>query len=346
MSVRRLHSIQPDSFAFNAENLAWAKEKIAQYPAGKQASAVIPLLWRAQEQNDNWVTKPVIEYVANMLDMAYIRVLEVATFYTMFQLQPVGRIAHIQVCGTTPCMLRGAEDLKKVCQNKIHHEQHQLSEDGKFSWEEVECLGACVNAPMVQIFKDTYEDLTPASFERLIDDLAAGRKVKVGPQIDRHMAAPEGVQTALTDPSLYEGQRTFVRVEPPPPAPAAPAATGAAPAAPPAAAEKKDPPTAAAAPAAAPAEASPLLHAAPKDGKADELELIWGVGPKLRELLNKMGVWHFDQVASWTEKEIRWVDARLEDFKGRIERDDWIEQAKKLASGWRPANPIGDKPNK
>ena len=348
MSVRRLHSIQPDSFAFNAENLAWAKEKIAQYPAGKQASAVIPLLWRAQEQNDNWVTKPVIEYVANMLDMAYIRVLEVATFYTMFQLQPVGRIAHIQVCGTTPCMLRGAEDLKKVCQNKIHHEQHQLSEDGKFSWEEVECLGACVNAPMVQIFKDTYEDLTPASFERLIDDLAAGRKVKVGPQIDRHMAAPEGVQTALTDPSLYEGQRTFVRVEPPPPAPAAPAATGAAPAAaaPPAAAEKKDPPPAAAAPAAAPAEASPLLHAAPKDGKADELELIWGVGPKLRELLNKMGVWHFDQVASWTEKEIRWVDARLEDFKGRIERDDWIEQAKKLASGWRPANPIGDKPNK
>ena len=348
MSVRRLHSIQPDSFAFNAENLAWAKEKIAKYPAGKQASAVIPLLWRAQEQNDNWVTKPVIEYVANMLDMAYIRVLEVATFYTMFQLQPVGRIAHIQVCGTTPCMLRGAEDLTKVCQNKIHHEQHQLSEDGKFSWEEVECLGACVNAPMVQIFKDTYEDLTPASFERLIDDLAAGRKVKVGPQIDRHMAAPEGVQTALTDPSLYEGQRTFVRVEPPPPAPAAPAATGAAPAAaaPPAAAEKKDPPPAAAAPAAAPAEASPLLHAAPKDGKADELELIWGVGPKLRELLNKMGVWHFDQVASWTEKEIRWVDARLEDFKGRIERDDWIEQAKKLASGWRPANPIGDKPNK
>jgi NADH-quinone oxidoreductase subunit E len=221
VSVRRLHPVQPDSFAFNAENLAWAKAKIAQYPAGKQASAVIPLLWRAQEQNDNWVTKPVIEYVAHMLDMAYIRVLEVATFYTMFQLQPVGKIAHIQVCGTTPCMLRGAEDLKKVCQNKINHEPHHLSEDGNFSWEEVECLGACVNAPMVQIFKDTYEDLTPATLEKLIDDLATGRKVKVGPQIDRHNAAPEGVQTALTDPSLYEGQRTFVRVEPPPPPPPA-----------------------------------------------------------------------------------------------------------------------------
>ena len=123
---------------------------------------MIPLLWRAQEQNDNWVSKPVIEYVADMLDMSYIRVLEVATFYTMFQLQPVGKIAHIQVCGTTPCMLRGAEDLKKVCQNRIHHDPHHLSADGNFSWEEVECLGACVNAPMVQIFKDTYEDLTPA----------------------------------------------------------------------------------------------------------------------------------------------------------------------------------------
>jgi NADH-quinone oxidoreductase subunit E len=227
VSVRRLHAIQPDSFAFNAENLAWAKQTIAKYPPGKQASAVIPLLWRAQEQNDNWVTKPAIEYVADMLDMSYIRVLEVATFYTMFQLQPVGKTAHIQVCGTTPCMLRGAEELKKVCQNRIHHEQHHLSEDGRFSWEEVECLGACVNAPMVQIFKDTYEDLTPASFEKLIDDLAAGRKVKVGPQIDRHLAAPEGGPTTLIEPSLYEGNRTFTRVEAPPPPP--PAAASASP---------------------------------------------------------------------------------------------------------------------
>jgi NADH-quinone oxidoreductase subunit E len=203
--------------------MAWAKRTIAKYPPGKQASAVIPLLWRAQEQNDNWVSKPVIEYVADMLDMSYIRVLEVATFYTMFQLQPVGKVAHIQVCGTTPCMLRGAEELKKVCQNRIHHEQHHISEDGKFSWEEVECLGACVNAPMVQIFKDTYEDLTPASFEKLIDDLAAGRKVKVGPQIDRHLAAPEGGPTTLIEPSLYEGNRTFTRVEAPPPPPPAPA---------------------------------------------------------------------------------------------------------------------------
>jgi NADH-quinone oxidoreductase subunit E len=224
VSVRRLHAIQPDSFAFNAENMAWAKQTIAKYPPGKQASAVIPLLWRAQEQNDNWVSKPAIEYIADLLDMSYIRVLEVATFYTMFQLQPVGKTAHIQVCGTTPCMLRGAEALKTVCQNRIHHEPHRLSEDGRFSWEEVECLGACVNAPMVQIFKDTYEDLTPQSFEKLIDDLAAGRKVKVGPQIERHMAAPEGGPTTLIEASLYEGSRTFTRVEAPPPPPPAPAA--------------------------------------------------------------------------------------------------------------------------
>jgi NADH-quinone oxidoreductase subunit E len=329
VSVRRLHSVQPESFAFNAENLAWAKQTIAKYPPGKQASAVIPLLWRAQEQNENWVSKPVIEYVADMLDMSYIRVLEVATFYTMFQLAPVGKVAHIQLCGTTPCMLRGAEALKKVCQNRIHHEPHHLSADGKFSWEEVECLGACVNAPMVQIFKDTYEDLTPASFEKLIDDLAAGAKVKVGPQIDRHMASPFGGPKTLIEPSLYEGNRTFTRVEaPPPPPPAAPVAP-AAPAAP-----------------AAPPEAKPELHTAPKGGKADDLELIWGVGPKLREMLNTMGVWHFDQIAAWTQKEIAWVDERLEGFKGRILRDDWIEQAKKLASGWRPENAIGDKPKK
>ena len=219
MSVRRLHAIQPDSFAFNAENLAWAKQTIAKYPAGKQASAVIPLLWRAQEQNDNWVSKPVIEYVADMLDMSYIRVLEVATFYTMFQLQPVGKVAHIQVCGTTPCMLRGAEELKKVCQNRIHHEPHHLSEDGKFSWEEVECLGACVNAPMVQIFKDTYEDLTPAILREA--DRRSGRRPQGegGPADRPPHGSARGGPTTLIEPSLYEGNRTFTRVEAPPPPP-------------------------------------------------------------------------------------------------------------------------------
>ena len=179
MSVRRLHSEQPSSFEFSAENLDWAKHVIDRYPEGRQASAVIPLLMRAQEQ-EGWVSQPAIEYVADMLSMPYIRVLEVATFYTQFQLQPVGKKAHIQVCGTTPCMLRGAEGLIKVCKNKIAKTPFTLSDDGNFSWEEVECAGACVNAPMVQIFKDTYEDLTPEILEDLIAKFAAGEEVTTG----------------------------------------------------------------------------------------------------------------------------------------------------------------------
>ena len=198
MAVRRLHVEQPEGFAFSAENQAWAEATIAKYPEGKQASAVIPLLWRGQEQ-EGWTTEPMIEHIAEMLDMAKIRVLEVATFYTMFQLSPVGKKAHVQVCGTTPCMLRGAEDLRALCQKRIHAEPHHLSEDGNFSWEEVECLGACVNAPMVQIWKDTYEDLTPASLEAILDTFDSGQKPRPGPQIDRHLSAPVGGPTTLTE---------------------------------------------------------------------------------------------------------------------------------------------------
>ncbi|TWG53593.1 NADH-quinone oxidoreductase subunit E [Aminobacter sp. J44] len=202
MSVRRLAepALQPASFAFNEANLAWAEQTIKKYPAGRQQSAVIPLLMRAQEQ-EGWVTKAAIEYVADMLGMAYIRVLEVATFYTQFQIKPVGTKAHVQVCGTTPCMLRGAEDLKQVCRNKIHSEPHHCNESGTLSWEEVECLGACVNAPMVMIFKDTYEDLTPERLAEIIDEFEAGRgeQVPTGPQTDRFFSAPATGFTALTD---------------------------------------------------------------------------------------------------------------------------------------------------
>ncbi|WP_417709204.1 NADH-quinone oxidoreductase subunit NuoE [Roseibium aggregatum] len=199
MAVRRLAAEQPESFAFTEKNLDWAKKLIDRYPAGRQASAVIPLLWRAQEQNEGWVSEPAIRYIAELLDMPKIRVLEVATFYTMFQLQPVGKKAHIQVCGTTPCQLRGSEDLIKICKSRIAKHMHEISEDGMFSWEEVECLGACVNAPMVQIFKDTYEDLTPDSFNQLIDDIAAGKEVTPGPQNGRRFAMAEGGQTSLTE---------------------------------------------------------------------------------------------------------------------------------------------------
>ena len=199
MSVRRLAppEVQPKEFSFTAENLAWAKQQIAKYPEGRQQSAIIPLLWRAQEQAGGWLPQKAIEYVAKMLDIANIRALEVATFYTMFQLAPVGKKAHVQVCGTTPCMLRGAEDILKVCHRRINEEPFHVSADGDFSWEEVECLGACVNAPMVLIWNDTYEDLTPESFEKVLDGFARGKPVKPGPQIARQLSAPVGGPTTL-----------------------------------------------------------------------------------------------------------------------------------------------------
>ena len=199
MSVRRLAppEVQPKEFSFTAENLAWAKQQIAKYPEGRQQSAIIPLLWRAQEQAGGWLPQKAIEYVAKMLDIANIRALEVATFYTMFQLAPVGKKAHVQVCGTTPCMLRGAEDILKVCHRRINEEPFHVSADGDFSWEEVECLGACVNAPMVLIWNDTYEDLTAESFEGVLDGFAKDNPVKPGPQIERQFSAPIGGATTL-----------------------------------------------------------------------------------------------------------------------------------------------------
>jgi NADH-quinone oxidoreductase subunit E len=203
MSVRRLTEKQPASFAFTPENLSWAKAQIGKYPEGRQQSAVILILWRAQEQCGGWLPQKAIEATADLLGMARIRVLEVATFYTMFNLAPIGRF-HVQLCGTTPCMLRGSEDLKKVCRRMIGEENH-VTADGAFSWIEVECLGACVNAPMVQINADYYEDLTPESLTRIINDLSAGRKPKPGPQVDRINSAPIGGPTTLTDPALFVG---------------------------------------------------------------------------------------------------------------------------------------------
>src|SRR6478672_5404729 len=203
MSVRRLADEQPTSFEFTPENKAWAEREIAKYPPGRQASAVLALLWRAQKQNGYWLPRVAIEKVASMLDMPNIRVLEVATFYTMFNLAPVGR-HYVQVCTTTPCMLAGSDDIRAVCRKRIGEQGHVTS-DGLFSWIEVECLGACCNAPMVQINDDYYEDLTIANFETLLDDLAAGRPVKAGSQIGRRSSEPlEDVKT-LTDPALFDG---------------------------------------------------------------------------------------------------------------------------------------------
>ncbi|OWU75213.1 NADH-quinone oxidoreductase subunit E [Phaeobacter sp. 22II1-1F12B] len=202
--LRRLHPDQPDSFAFTPANQKWAEAQMTKYPEGRQASAIIPLLWRAQEQ-EGWLTRPAIEHVAEMLGLAYIRALEVASFYFMFQLQPVGSIANIQICGTTSCMICGAEDLMAVCKEKIAPKPHMLSDDGKFSWEEVECLGSCANAPMAQIGKDYYEDLTAKRLGEIIDELAAGKVPVPGPQNGRYASEPLSGLVTLTE---YDSGRT------------------------------------------------------------------------------------------------------------------------------------------
>jgi NADH-quinone oxidoreductase subunit E len=202
MSVRRLAADQPDSFAFKPETKKEADWWLAKYPPERKASAVIPIMWLVQKQ-EGWVSEPAIQEIARLLGMPVIRVLEVATFYTMFHLAPVGK-HHFQLCGTTPCLLRGAEELKDVCKKRIGP-KHSVSADGKFSWEEVECVGACVNAPVIAIDDYYHEDLTPDALEAIFDKLARGEAVQPGSAIKRQAAAPEGGAKTLTDPLLYDG---------------------------------------------------------------------------------------------------------------------------------------------
>ena len=379
--LRRLHPQQPASFAFTPANLAWAKGQISKYPEGRQASAIIPLLWRAQEQ-EGWLSRPAIEYVADMLGMAYIRALEVATFYFMFQLQPVGSVAHVQICGTTSCMICGAEELIAVCKELIAKTPHTLSADGKFSWEEVECMGACANAPMAQIGKDYYEDLTAEKLRELIGRFSKGEVPVPGPQNGRYASEPSGGLTSLKE--FESGRKQYnasaqlavdirdtvkridgtevplltpwlgkpakatpakgAQVEPKPGAGAVADATGMTVQEAKASSKgkpKQDGNAPNATPAATPeakAEGQaggvkPAGLSAPKDGKADDLKLIVGIGPKLEALCNRLGFFHFDQIANWTEGEVAWVDENLEGFKGRVTRDKWVVQARVLANG-------------
>ena len=203
MSIRRLSADQPKSFAFSDETLKAAKGWMGNFPAGKQQSAVIAILWLVQKQ-EGWVSEPAIRAVAELLGMPVIRVLEIATFYTMFMLEPVGSVALVQVCGTTPCMLRGAGELMKVCKDKIGTKD-RVSADGLFTWQEVECLGACCNAPMAQINDYYYEDLTPETLGKIIEDFRAGKKPKAGSSIGRKSSEPVGGALTLTDPALYDG---------------------------------------------------------------------------------------------------------------------------------------------
>ena len=359
--LRRLHKEQPASFAFTPANQAWAEAQITKYPEGRQASAIIPLFWRAQEQ-EGWLTRPAIEHVSEMLGLAFIRGLEVASFYFMFQLQPVGSVAHIQVCGTTSCMICGAEDLIAVCKDKIAVKPHELSADGKFSWEEVECLGSCSNAPMAQIGKDYYEDLTTARFGDIIDELAAGNVPTPGPQNGRYAAEPLSGLTSLTEydsgktqynasvqlatdigdtvkridgtevPLLapWQGKAANSAAKPAPKAKAAPKPIAKAPASD--AKSIAKPKSSAEVTPTGPGK-KPRTMKAPRKSGADDLKLIKGVGPKMETLLHGLGFFHFDQVAKWSADEVSWVDQNLEGFKGRVSRDSWVDQARALAAG-------------
>jgi NADH-quinone oxidoreductase subunit E len=324
--LRRLNKEQPASFAFTPANLAWAEGQISKYPAGRQASAIIPLLWRAQEQ-EGWLTRPAIEHVSDMLGLAYIRGLEVATFYFMFQLQPVGSVAHIQICGTTSCMICGAEELVAVCQELISSKAHQLSADGKFSWEEVECLGACANAPMAQIGKDYYEDLTPESLRALIGRFSGGEVPKPGSQTGRYAAEPVTGLTSLKGhfagrlahnasvQAAVDLGDTVKRID----GSEVPLVTpwlGVV-----------AKPKAKAVAVEAVAGSQPKGLTAARGGLGDDLQTIEGIGPALEKLCHSMGFFHFDQIAAWGEAEVAWMDANLKGFKGRVTRDKWVRQA-------------------
>ncbi|MGR3503768.1 NADH-quinone oxidoreductase subunit E [Pseudaestuariivita sp.] len=387
--LRRLHQDQPETFAFTPDNQKWAEAQIKKYPEGREASAIIPLLWRAQEQ-EGWLSRPAIEHVSEMLGLAFIRGLEVASFYFMFQLKPTGSVAHVQICGTTSCMICGAEDLVAVCKDKIAPQPFTLSADGKFTWEEVECLGACANAPMAQIGKDYYEDLTADGFAAMLDALAKGDVPTPGPQNGRWASEPASGLTTLTEfksdahasnasvtlaTDIGDTVKRIDGTEVPYLAPwvthgVDAANTGDAPRSEaPAQPTPKDELDAVAenTPGGASAEGAPVdatgvdkrqatemsaakppskrnpdsadigekpatLEAA-REGVPDNLKKIKGVGPKLEALLHRLGFYHFDQVAGWTDAEVAWVDANLEGFKGRVSRDDWVAQAKILASG-------------
>lgn len=188
---------QPESFEFTPENLEKAKKHIAKYPAGRQQSAIMPLLWLAQWQQ-GWLPTAAIAYCARLLDMPEIRAFEVASFYTMYNRSPVGK-HHVQVCTSTPCMLRGSDELLSACRKHLHINEHEVSADGQFSLVQVECLGACVNAPMVQINLDTFEDLTPESFIELLDKLKDGKEVKIGSQIGRQTSCAATGPTTLKE---------------------------------------------------------------------------------------------------------------------------------------------------
>ena len=319
--LRRLHEEQPRSFSFTSENKAWAEAQIKKYPVGREASAIIPLLWRAQEQ-EGWLTRPAIEHVADLLGMAYMRALEVATFYFMFHLQPVGKVAHVQVCGTLSCMLCGAEDLITVCKEKISPNPHQLSADGNFSWEEVECLGACSNAPMAQIGKDYYEDLSEETLRQIIDNLCTEELPTPGPQNGRFASEPKQGLTSLTKydsgrtkfngsvQMAFDLKDTIKRIDGTETELVTPWLKVG---------KKKTMQT---------VMRKPKILKSPKKSVPGDLSSLSGLGAKAKIILNRLGIFYIIQVSQWGAEEINWIHSHSSGSLSLNKLKSFVEQSK------------------
>ena len=369
MSARRLAIRQPESFELSAaakkEIATWVKK----YPKDRARSALIPALWIAQKDAGGWLPEPALRLLGDMLNMAYIRVYEVATFYTMFNLEPVGT-HYVQLCGTTPCWLRGSDDLIAMLKQKIGP-QRSISADGKLSWLEVECLGSCANAPMVQISNaegdSYYEDLTAESLEAVLDDLVAGKTPKAGSQSGRHTSEPAGGALSLTAKNFTEKctklpnqdkkakvnyyewdpkERRATRggwVDPAKNASRDPKKRGdnhgedlsmglvdEAP--------NKALPPRVKKPAAKKSAPKPkvIYTDGPTDGPPDDLKKIKGIGPKFESDLNGKGIYYFRQIGAWKAADVKMVEDLIDSIPGRIKRDEWVKQGKALAKGGKP----------
>ncbi len=355
-------AVQPETFALSAKAHKDIEAWVAKYPKERQRSALIPALWIAQKDAGGWLPELAMRAVADKLGMAYIRVYEVVTFYTMFNMSPVGE-HFIQLCGTTPCWLRGSDNLKDVCAKKIGP-QNTVSADGKLSWLEVECLGACANAPMVQISNAAgdsyYEDLTAESFETLIDDLAAGKTPDYGPQNSRHTSEAEGGAQALTTDAAYKKMGAIVKLphaekkakvnyyECDPKEKRATRRGWVDPARKANPDPKKrsgnlgrdltkglvdeDPNKGLPKRSANKPKPKVLYTDGATDGAPDDLKQIKGIGPKFEKELNSNGVYYFAQIGAWKAADVKLVEEKIDSLAtGRIKRDDWVKQGKAFA---------------
>ena len=333
MSARRLAIRQPESFALSAaakkDIAAWVKK----YPKGRQRSALIPALWIAQKDAGGWLPEAALRTLGDMLEMAYIRVYEVATFYTMFNLEPVGT-HFVQLCGTTPCWLRGSDDLIAMLKRKIGP-QRSITADGKLSWLEVECLGSCSNAPMVQISNADgdhyYEDLTAETLEAVLDDLAAGKKPPQGPKNGRFSSEPIGGAMALTTIGTAKRIKALPNAKT-----KAVIIDHANDSKPKRVAKAKAVPKKPVAKKPAGKKPQVIYKDGPTDGAPDDLKLIKGIGPKFEGDLNSKGIYYFRQIGAWKAADVKMVEALIDSIPGRIKRDEWVKQGKALAKGGAP----------